>query len=96
MFHSTQGFSANSFTSGNDTVYFFKTLKAIDSLTRVTNFLFREFCLRLLFKFKIGPSLNLSCLMSSMFIIIRIIIRIIKTTCFKNTVLMAELEGMFP
>ena len=45
--------------------------------------------------FKIEPSLDLSCLMSSMFIII-LIFRTIKTTCFDNTILMAELEGKLP
>ena len=66
--------------------------KAIDSLTCVPNFLFIDVYLNLLFNFKVGPSLDLSCLMSSMFIII-LIIRIIKTTCFNNTILIAELEG---
>ena len=74
----------------------FKTLKAMDSLTRVPNFLFREFYLSLLFKFKTGPWLSLSCLMSCMFIIMRIIICITKTTCFDNTILMVELEGKLP
>ena len=50
----------------------------------------------LLIKFKIGLSLGLSCLMSSMFIIMWIIIRIIKTTCFDKTILMAELEEKLP
>ena len=76
---------------------FFQDLKNIDSLTHVSNFFFKEFYLSyLLFKFKIGPSLSLSCLMSPMFIIMRIIIRIIKTTCFDNTILMVELEGKLP
>ena len=69
----------------------------------VPNFLFS---LSLVFNFKIRSSLGLSCLMSSMFIIIIItfiiiiiiiviiiIIFIIKTTCFDNTILIAELEG---
>ena len=43
------------------TIYIFNNLKAIDSLTRVTNFLLRKSYLSLLFKVKIGPSLNLSC-----------------------------------
>ena len=68
-------------------------MKLIDSLTRASKFLFCEFYLSLLFKFKIGLSLSLSCLISSMFIIMRIIICIIKTTYFDNTILMAELEG---
>ena len=67
------------------TVYFFKTLKTIDSVNRVPNFLFSEFYLKLLLKFKTGPPLGLSCLMLSMFIIMGIIIRIIKTACFDNT-----------
>ena len=70
-----------------------QALKAIESLTCVINFLFREFCLSLLFKFKIEPSVSLSCLMPSTFIIMRIIIGIIRTTCFENTILMVELEG---
>ena len=73
-------------------VYFFKALKAIDSLTCVPNFLFRDVNLSLLFNFKIGSLLGLSYLMYSMFIII-LIIRIIKTTCFGNTILMAVLKG---
>ena len=52
------------------------------------NFLFSDDYLNLLFNFKVGPTSDLSCLMSSMFII-TLIIRIIKTTCFNN----AELEG---
>ena len=76
--------------------FLFKTLKIIDSLKRVTNFLFREFYLSVLFKLKIGPLLSLSCLMVSMFIIMGIIICIIKTTCFENAILMVELEGKLP
>ena len=45
--------------------------------------------------FKIEPSLSFSFLMSSMFIII-VIIRIIKTTCLDNTILMVELEEKLP
>ena len=48
-----------------------------------------------LFNFKIGSLLGLSCLMSSMFIII-LIIRIIKITCFDNIILKAELKGKLP
>ena len=57
--------------------------------------LFSDFYFRLLFSFKCGPSLGLSGLMSSMFIIIIIIliIRIIKTTCFDKAILIAGLEG---
>ena len=57
------------------------------------NVLFSEFYISLLFKFKIGLSLSLYSLMSSMFIIMRIIIRIIKTRCFEYTVSTAKLEG---
>ena len=74
---------------------FFQGLKDLDSLTCEANFLFSGIYLSPLFNFKIGPSLDLSFLMSSMFIII-LIIRIIKTTCFDNTILMAELEGKLP
>ena len=74
---------------------FFKTWKVIDSLTRVPNFLLSDVYLNLLLNFKVGPSLDLSCLMSSMFIIL-LIIRIIKTMRFNNTTLMAELEGKRP
>ena len=59
------------------------------------NFLFSEVYLSLPFNFKIGPSLGLSCLISSMFIII-LIICIIKITCFDNTLLIAELEEKLP
>ena len=68
----------------------FKAWKTIDFLTCVPIFLFSANYLSLLFNFKTGPSLGLSCLMSSIFIII-LIIRIINTTCFINTTLMAEL-----
>ena len=57
--------------------------KAIDSLMYVPNFLFSDAYLNLLFNFKDGPSSDLSCLVSSMFII-TVIIRIIKTTWFNN------------
>ena len=59
--------------------YFLKTWKAMYSLTGVPDFSFSDVYLNLLFNFKVGPSLDLSCLMSSMFII-TLIIRIIKTT----------------
>ena len=82
IFHHTQGFSAN---------MLFQDLHAC------AKFLVSWIYLSLfLFKFKIGPSLNLFCLMSSMFIIMQIIIRVIKTTCFENTILMAEHEGKLP
>ena len=51
--------------------------------------------LSLLFNFKIRLSLGLSCLMSSMLVII-LIIRIIKATCFDNAILIEELEGKVP
>ena len=64
-------------------------------MTCVSNFLINDVYLNLLFNFKVVPLLDLSCLMSSMFIII-LIIRIIKTTCFNNTILMTKLEEKFP
>ena len=67
----------------------------LQGLTCAPNFVFSDIYLNLLFNFKVGYSLNFSCLMSSMFIII-LIIPIIKTTCFDNTILMAELEGKLP
>ena len=66
--------------------------KTIDSLSFVPSLLFSDIYLSLLLNFKIWSLLALSCLMSSIFIII-LIIRIIKTTCFNNTILMAELKG---
>ena len=74
---------------------FFQDLKAIESLTFLPSFLFSDVYLNLLLNFKVGPSLDLSCLMPSMFIII-LIIRLIKATCCNNIVLMAELEGKLP
>ena len=71
---------------------FFKAWKAIDSLMCVPNFLFSDVYLKLWFNFKDGPSLDLSCRMSSVFIII-LIIHIIKTASFNKTILMVELEG---
>ena len=59
------------------------------------DFLFSDAYLNLLFNFKVGLSLGLSCLMSSMFIIV-LIVCMIKTTCFNNTILIAELEGKLP
>ena len=74
IFHSLQGFSANNFTFGNAILFiFFEAWKAIDSLMCVPNFLFSDVYLSLLFNFKIDPSLSLSYLMSSMFVIILII-----------------------
>ena len=75
--------------------YFFKAWKTIYSLICVPYFFFRDVYLSLLFNFKIGPSLGLSCLILSMFIMI-LIIRIINTTCFDNTISMVELEGKLP
>ena len=67
----------------------------MNSVMCVPNFLFSDVYLYLLFNFKVGPFLDLSCLMSSIFIII-LIIRIIKATCFNNNILIAELEGNLP
>ena len=61
----------------------------------VSDFLFSAIYLSLLFNFKTGQSLGLSCLMSSIFIII-LIIRLIKTKYFDNTILMAKFEGKLP
>ena len=58
-------------------------------------FSFSDVYLNVLFNFKVGPSLDLFCLMLSIFIII-LIIRIIKTTGFNKTILMAELERKLP
>ena len=91
IFHPLPGF----YITFNYTVSFFKTWKAIDSLTYVPNLLFSDVCSSLLFNFKTGPSLGLSCLMSSRFIII-LINRIIMATCCNNTILMAELKGKLP
>ena len=71
---------------------FFQDLKAIETLTFLPSFLFSDVYLNLLLNFKVGPLSGLSRLVLSMFII-SLIIRIIKTTCFNNTTLMAELEG---
>ena len=96
IFEPLQGFSANNFTSRNVIMFIFsKAWKTIDSLTCVPKFLLSDVYLYLLFNFKIGPLLGFSFLLLSMFIII-LIIRIIKTTCFDNTILMAELEGKLP
>ena len=67
----------------------------MDSFTRVPNFLFSDVYLNLLFNFKVGPSLDLFCLLLSMFIA-ALIICLIKTTGFSNAILMAELEGKLP
>ena len=67
----------------------------MDFLSCVPNFLFSEFYLSLFFDFTIGLSLDHSCLILSMFIII-LIIRIIKIRCFHNTILMVELVGRVP
>ena len=61
----------------------------------VLNLWLSDFYLSLLFSLKIGLSLGLSCIMSAMFIII-LIIRIIRTTRFDNTILIAEPEGKIP
>ena len=79
IFHPLWQFSTNNFTSRNATLFIFSSPKRPQISWCVPNFLFSEFYLNLLFHFKIGLSLGLSCLMSSMFIII-LITRIIKTT----------------
>ena len=61
----------------------------------VPNFLLSDAYLNLLYNFKVGPLLDFPCLMSSMFIII-LIIPIIKTRTFSNTILKVELEGKLP
>ena len=58
-------------------------------------FLVRTLFLSLLFNFKIGLLLGLSCLTLSMFIII-LIVRTIETTCLGNTIIMEELEEKVP
>ena len=73
IFHPLWRFSTNNFTSKNATLFTFSRPK--DSLTFVSNSLLSDFYLSLLFNLKIGPSLGLSCLMPSMFIIILIIRR---------------------
>ena len=96
IFHPFQEFSANNFTSRNAILFIFsKFSMAINSLTCVSNFLFSDVYLSYLFIFKIGLSLDLSCIMSSMFIII-LIIHIIKTNCLNNIIIMAELKGKLP
>ena len=79
IFHPLWQFSTNNFTSRNATLFIFSRPNGPQISWRVPNFVFSEFYLNLLFHFKIGLSLGLSCLMSSMFIII-LITRIIKTT----------------
>ena len=66
---------------------FFQDLKDHRFLDRCV-----KFYSSILFKFKFGLLLRLSCLMLSIFIIIRTIIRIIKTTCFENIILIGQLE----
>ena len=95
LFNPYRGFPLTTLLLGILYFYFFKAWKAIDSLTCVLNFLLSDVYLSLLFNFKIESSLGLSCLMSSMFIII-LIIRIIKATYFKNTILMTDLKGKLP
>ena len=73
IFHPWQGFLLITLLLGMLYCLFFKTWKAIDCLTCVPNFLFIDVYLNLLFNFKVCPSLDLSCLMSSMFIILFII-----------------------
>ena len=95
FFTHDRGFLPITFTSRNAILFFFNACKAIDSLSCVPNFLLSHFYLNLLFNFKVGPLSDLSCLMSSMFIV-PLVIRIIKTKCFNNTILIAEFEGKTP
>ena len=74
---------------------FFSPYGGFPPITLLPNVLFKDVYWIFLFNFKIGLSLGLSSLMPSMFIIM-LIIRIIKTTYFDNTILMAELEGKVP
>ena len=74
---------------------FFKSSETIDSLKCQPNFLFSDFYESLLFNFRMEPSLGFPCLILFMFIVISII-RIIKTTCFDNTILIARLERKLP
>ena len=76
------------------TVCFLKACKAINSLTCVSNSLLSDVYLNFIFNFKAGPLSDLSCLMSSMFVI-TLIIRIIKTTCFNNPILQRNLKESF-
>ena len=69
IFHSWQGFLLITLLLGMLYCLFFQDLITIDSLTCGANFLFSDIYLNLLFNFIVGPSLDLSCLMSSMFII---------------------------
>ena len=95
LFNPYRGFPRITLLLGILYFYVFKAWKAIDSLICVLNFLFGDVYLSLLFNFKIEFSLELSCLMSSIFIII-LIIRTIKATYFKNTILMTDLKGKLP
>ena len=95
IFHSWQGFRLITILLGMLYCLFFQDLKAIESLAFLPSFLFRDVYLNLLLNFKVGPSLDLSWLMPSMFII-TLIIRLIKAMCCNNIVLMAELEGKLP
>ena len=94
IFHPTRGFSANNL--GMLHCLFFQDLKGHKLLDTCDKFLVSWIILTLLFKFKIGPSLSLSCLMLSMFIIMWVIIRIIKKMCLENTILMAGLKEKLP
>ena len=53
--------------------------------------MFSDVYLNLLFNFKVGPWLDVAYVCYQ-----TLIIRIIRTTCFNNTILMAELEGRLP
>ena len=74
----------------------FQGLKGHRFLKCVPNFLFTDVYLNLLFNFK-SWFLVRSFLSNVVHVYYyTLIIRIIKTTCFNNTILMAELEGKLP
>ena len=75
--------------------YFLKELKTLIFSKCVPNFFFGNCLKRVLFIFKVSSSTGLPCLKSSMFVFV-LIIRISKTTCFVNVILMVELEGKLP
>ena len=90
-----RGFLLISLILGMFHCLFFQGLKNHRFLQVCANFLFSGVYLNLLFNVRVGPSLDFSCLMSNIFVI-TLIIRITKTTCFNNTILMAEHAGKRP
>ena len=90
-----RGFPLITFLLGMLYCSFFQGLKDHRFLDVCAKFLFSDVYLSHLFTFNLGSSLGLSCLTSSMFVII-LIIGIIKTTCFNNTILIADLKWKFP